>query len=545
MTQHNRVLLIQEDTRQTELFADLIREVAECQVDVVTSVESSLDWIARVSYHLVVIDSSTMLQTGDHPRGASGVIPPETGSGFTATPAQDIDSLSLLESIKRIRPETSVILLSDRPSVEHAVSAIKLGAEDYLKKPFNLEAFRLAVKRGLDRKTVFGESGSANGYLNLLNSCQMISASLEQNKILGIIQSFFARELHSDHSAIYCLQENVPVRVEDATSIDSRRDRALEEILDISIHAANPFLRMVESREVYRFVERGQLTPGLFIFKFRCVGAADYFCVCLSPEIPLAIESFESRLRMLRAQIEVTGKNIEQYLGVQYLVYVDDATGLYNTRYLYTILDREIAQAQSSKQSFAILFLDGDRFKSINDNYGHLAGTKLLHELGEQLKRYVRGKDTVFRYGGDEFVAVLSPCDLPTAETVAERIRSSVERHTFLTSEGLNIRITVSIGVALFPDHADSKRAVIDAADHAMYTAKKTTRNSVFIAPHPKASGSPGPDVASDKASTEKILEIEKVPEKFSEKLQGNMSPEASVTPLKAVATGKRNSKGN
>jgi diguanylate cyclase (GGDEF)-like protein len=185
---------------------------------------------------------------------------------------------------------------------------------------------------------------------------------------------------------------------------------------------------------------------------------------------------------MLRAQIEVTGKNIEQYLGVQHLVYVDDATGLYNTRYLYNILEREIAQSKQSSKSFAVLFMDGDHFKSINDNYGHLNGTKLLHELGNQLKRYVRGKDTVFRYGGDEFVAVLSPCDLATANVVAERIRQSVEQNTFLVDEGLNVKITVSIGVALFPQHAASLKEVIAAADHAMYAAKKATRNSVFIA---------------------------------------------------------------
>src|SRR6185312_5490368 len=117
------------------------------------------------------------------------------------------------------------------------------------------------------------------------------------------------------------------------------------------------------------------------------------------------------RLRMIRAQIEVTGKNIEQYLGVQHLAYVDDATGLYNTRYLNYILDREIAQAAATSRAFAVLFIDADKFKGVNDTHGHLVGTKLLNELGVQLKRLVRGSDTVFRYGGDEFVAVLSPCD--------------------------------------------------------------------------------------------------------------------------------------
>jgi diguanylate cyclase (GGDEF)-like protein len=184
---------------------------------------------------------------------------------------------------------------------------------------------------------------------------------------------------------------------------------------------------------------------------------------------------------MLKAQIEVTGKNIEHYLGVQQLVYVDDATGLYNTRYLNYILDREITQSEASQKSFAILFIDADRFKLVNDTHGHLIGTRLLNELGNHLKRYVREKDTVFRYGGDEFVAVLSPCDLFTAKSVAERIRQSVEKKQFLKNEGLDIHFTISIGVALFPDHAKTKKDIIEAADQAMYCAKKTTRNRVSI----------------------------------------------------------------
>lgn len=448
-----RVLLVEEDPKQTELYSDLLREVSSCQVDVVSRIESSLDWMDRASYHLIVLDLS----------------------------GGKVDGLDLLERIKRLSPMTSVILISDQATVEQAVAAIRLGAEDYFQKPFNLESFRLAVKRGLDRKAVFGNNAGASGYLNLLNSCQMISATLEQSKILGIIQSYFARELSVDHASFYHLSGQDPARLADAPG-DHKKDRAMEEVLDIALHASGVLPKMTEGDELYRFVERGQLTPGLFIFRFRCAGARDCFYVALSPEIPSPLDAFESRLKILKTQIELTGKNIDQYQGVQSLVYVDDVTGLYNTRYLHHILDREIAQYQNSNRSFAVLFIDADHFKKVNDTHGHLVGSKLLNELGLQLRKFVRGSDTVFRYGGDEFVAVLSPCDLATAQTVAERIRSSVEKTAFLGDEGLGIHFTVSIGVAIFPDHAQSKKAIIDAADQAMYSAKRATRNSVFIA---------------------------------------------------------------
>jgi two-component system cell cycle response regulator len=386
---------------------------------------------------------------------------------------------------------TSVVVIAENATVEQAVAVVRMGAEDYLKKPFNLEAFQLAVKRGLDRKTVFGGDSGASSYLNLVHSCQMISATLDPSRIFAIVQSHVMRELKSDYSAIYRIESGQPRRFEERESEPgvSRRDRAMEEVLDIALHASGALQKMAEAGEIYRFIDRGQLTPGLFIFRFRCTGPEDLFCVCLSPQKPAGLEEFENRLKLLRTQLEVTGRNVEQYQGVERLVYMDDATGLYNTRYLYNILEREIEQAQANHRSFAILFIDGDKFKGINDTYGHLAGTKLLNELGNQLKRYVRGNDTVFRYGGDEFVAVLSNADLQTAQRVAERIRASIERHVFLQDDGKNIRITVSIGVALFPDHADSIKAVIDAADHAMYSAKRKTRNSVFIAPLPEKTG--------------------------------------------------------
>ncbi len=462
------ILLIDEDQKELEFYSELIRENVNCKIDLMTRQPDFLDWIDRSNYHLIVV-------------------------------SQAASETSILEHVKRVSPSTSVIIVSAEATVEKAVAAIRLGAEDYLSKPFNVDMFQRAVKRGLDKKVVFSEESGASGFIHLLNSCQLISASLEQDKIFETIQAYMVRELKAAYSGIYTLHGSIPnllsetsPKLAEVTELEPIRvssfhrsesqDRALEEVLDIAIRSSAHLQSLSESGEYCRFIERTQLTPALFVFRFQCAGQSDYYCVCLSPEEPDSLETFESRLKLLKAQLELTGRNIEQYLGVQKLVYVDDATGLYNTRYLNYILDREIAQSVSSHKSFAVLFADADQFKSVNDQYGHLIGTKLLNELGHHIKRYVRGKDTVFRYGGDEFVAVLSPCDLVTARTVAERIRESVEKRTFLQNEGLNVHFTVSIGVALFPDHADTKQKIVEAADQAMYHAKKTTRNSVSIA---------------------------------------------------------------
>ncbi len=449
-----KILLIEEIPQEFEFYTKLIHEVAQCKIDIISRGSDFLEWIDRSSYHLILVV--------------------ECASGLT-----------LLEHIKRMKPETSVILVSSQATVEQAVAAIRLGAEDFLSKPFNIDAFQLAVKRGLDKKMVFGENRSASKFINLLNSCQLISAALEERKIFETVQSYLLRELNAGYASIYSLQGTErgidPVRVEGIETAE-HYDRTLEEVLDMALRSANPLMKMSNSEQIYRFVERNEHSPAFFLFRFRCADKVDYFCACLSPERPQSMDAFESCLLLLKAQIEVTSKNIQKYIGVQQLVYVDDATGLYNTRYLNFILDREISQAQLTQKSFAVLFIDADRFKLVNDQYGHLAGTKLLNELGNHLKKYVRERDTLFRYGGDEFVAILSPCDLVMAKAIAERIRASVERKSFLKKEGLVTHFTISIGVALFPAHAKTKMEIIEVADQAMMSAKKTIRNSVSIA---------------------------------------------------------------
>ncbi|HET9598364.1 MAG TPA: GGDEF domain-containing protein, partial [Anaeromyxobacteraceae bacterium] len=163
---------------------------------------------------------------------------------------------------------------------------------------------------------------------------------------------------------------------------------------------------------------------------------------------------------------------------VEHLAYLDDLTHLYNTRFLDLVLEREIRGGRP----FTVLFLDLDRFKTVNDQHGHLVGSKLLVEVGRVLKASVRDEDVVARYGGDEYVAVLVGIDSGGALKVAERIRRSIEDHVFLSREGARLRVTASIGLASCPEHATAKAELLDLADRAMYRGKRSTRNVVYIA---------------------------------------------------------------
>jgi two-component system, cell cycle response regulator len=163
---------------------------------------------------------------------------------------------------------------------------------------------------------------------------------------------------------------------------------------------------------------------------------------------------------------------------VEHLAYLDHLTHLYNTRFLDLVLDREIRECRP----FTVLFLDLDRLKTVNDQYGHAVGSQLLVEVGRVMKACVRDEDVVARYGGDEYVVVLLGIDSGGALKVAERVRRTIEDHAFLSREGSPLRVTASIGLASVPEHTTVKAEVLDLADRAMYRGKRSTRNVVYVA---------------------------------------------------------------
>jgi diguanylate cyclase (GGDEF)-like protein len=168
------------------------------------------------------------------------------------------------------------------------------------------------------------------------------------------------------------------------------------------------------------------------------------------------------------------------YQKVEELSVTDDLTKLFNQRYLHRTIEMEVQRALRYQTSVALIFMDIDYFKNVNDNYGHLVGSKVLVEMGQLLIKNLRIVDIVVRYGGDEFVIILPHTPPVAAAQVAERIRKAVERNPFQKDEGYSLKITASFGVASCPENAKSKEELLRLADEAMYKVKYRTRNGVY-----------------------------------------------------------------
>jgi diguanylate cyclase (GGDEF)-like protein len=180
------------------------------------------------------------------------------------------------------------------------------------------------------------------------------------------------------------------------------------------------------------------------------------------------------------SQVATALEKAGMYRQTQVLAITDELTGLYNRRGLVELGQREVERSRRFHHPLSAIMLDIDHFKLINDTYGHPAGDEVLVELANRCKRGVREIDIVSRYGGEEFLILLSEAELHHARETAERLRKLVERDPFPTKSG-EMRITISLGVTEAGRQHKGLPEVIELADQALYLAKNSGRNCVAV----------------------------------------------------------------
>ena len=192
-----------------------------------------------------------------------------------------------------------------------------------------------------------------------------------------------------------------------------------------------------------------------------------------------------SELRLLsllsdQAAVAISNASLHQLISRQ--AYSDTLTGLPNRRALDERLEEEVVSARRNNYSFAVIMMDLDGFKAVNDTYGHSVGDDVLRLVFGQMARGVRTTDFLARYGGDELTLILSQTELSSAQVVAEKIIEGMKRLKFRLPDGRRLRLGISGGIALFPVHARNGPDLLRAADAALYHAKKYKRGTFALA---------------------------------------------------------------
>ncbi|MBI2875647.1 MAG: GGDEF domain-containing protein [Candidatus Tectomicrobia bacterium] len=240
-------------------------------------------------------------------------------------------------------------------------------------------------------------------------------------------------------------------------------------ILVILITGATSALRFAALRPIQRMVET--LTDPSTVVDGRLVkridGGSTYELQCLANAINQMAE-------------EITEK-AHQLDEARQMATIDELTSLYNHRYFHRRLEEELSRAERSNRGLALIFCDVDGFKALNDTQGHQAGDLGLKTIAWIIREFKRSSDIACRYGGDEFALILPATSPEEAQVLAERLRSQVEGHFRNNPEAWGTGLTLSIGIAAYPQEATGKKALVEQADWAMYSAKHSGKNRVQV----------------------------------------------------------------
>ncbi len=389
----------------------------------------------------------------------------------------ETDGLGLLEHVRAHHADIPVIVITALEKVEPAVRAIRGGAADYLVKPLSPEVLAHSVNRALTQRALLRENEALRRHVALQEAGQRISSTLEREKVLELAGTAFLKLGRADAVALFAigheglmLAHHVGIRPE---VLDEVAPRLTARVLDAAAeidHRGHD----VQVPDLPACWETAFLVPAWE--GERLLGAALLLFGDAISDDGAAAAPFLAR------QLALGLKNAGRIAEVEDLVYLDDLTHLFNSRYLNLVLEREFKTADATTKPFTLLFLDLDYFKSVNDTHGHVVGSKLLVEVARVLKNCVRDHDVVSRWGGDEYVILLRASDSGGSMKVAERIRRAIEGHRFLAREGYSLHITTCIGIASYPEHAADQASLLDFADRAMYRGKKGSRNIIYMA---------------------------------------------------------------
>lgn len=399
--------------------------------------------------------------------------------------------LELLSFIKKQSPETEVILFTGHAGLESAVQALRLGAYDYLlKSDLLLANLQAVINRALERRRL--SQTNRNLLENLCQAQEELvrrrAAELTQIRRIG---ETLAGPLNGEQilqGMLSLIWESLPLSIlglelrGGGAELPGEAYRRQPEVEEAPLEVFKSWLREQlmawppDRTDTAAWEPETHKTPLPAILLAPVQAGEVRGLVAAARETPFS--PAESELfRIFILQGVAAFKNLLLYEKVRSMAIRDGLTGLYNYRYFWEVLHREVELARRYRHPLSLLFLDIDDFKKVNDTLGHQVGDLVLKALGTYLQAAVRQADLVCRYGGEEFVILLAETDSREALISAERLRLGISQLTLALPEQ-ELHFTVSIGVAKLEPEMDGDN-LVKAADAALYRAKKAGKNRV------------------------------------------------------------------
>jgi two-component system cell cycle response regulator len=428
-----------------------------------------------------------------------------------------VDGLELLE---RIRSDPSweglpVLMISSMPPEEATQRSLGLGADDFVAKPFRVRELlarvdaRLRASRTLraaradaQRHAAEAEARTTEARVRaeMLDILHEITDSLKPDEIYHILARRVAKVLglskcsmviaHAgdlyglvvaafDNPMLRNLRIELRRYPEIRRALESARPVLVRDVLTDPLYDA---VRPEWEREGIEILTRSAIA---IPFSLRREQRGVFFLRTSQEDQPLREEDVTFAGTVIGAAVNAIDRAYDLESAIsdrerfQELARTDPLTGCFNRRALFDWLEREVERVKRYQETLAVLLVDLDAFKAVNDRCGHLAGDAVLRQIGELLRHEARSVDVVARYGGDEFVLALPATASEGAVTFADRLRRRIAEHDFAQADE-PLYVTASIGVATLPaPEIETVDAVIAAADAAMYRAKGAGRNQV------------------------------------------------------------------
>ncbi len=397
----------------------------------------------------------------------------------------DMDGYTVCEMLKSC-PETShipVVMITVHSAPKERIRGLSVGADDFLVKPINDMALFARVRNLLRVKMVFDELKlrdstskelGLTGFLETFEEAEAIRSTVMLAPAAAAQGEAWKKEISK------MLQVDVIGTCSEREALNMARFEQPDAII---VHQ-----RLMEDGDSLRLISalraRSETRQAVMIYVVSDgsietaataldLGTSDYVMEPFEPEE--LIIRLRTQLRRKR-EFERLRSNVRDGLK---MAVIDPLTGLYNRRYATQHMQKIVERADNIQKEFAVMMMDLDRFKRINDTEGHDAGDMVLKEFSHRIQENVRGVDLVARMGGEEFLVVMPDAGSMVAKHVSERLRRAIESKPFITKSGTELHITVSIGVAIGQPDGSDPADLIKCADMALYQSKSSGRNLV------------------------------------------------------------------